>query len=147
MSGLKKCFKCGGIKKLDDFYRHSAMADGLLGKCKECTKSDVRKHRSKNIEKIREYDRQRAKLPKRKKAMAVIGKRWRKQDKRRNKCHNAVSRAIKAGQMVVMNCERCGSTKAVAHHDSYDRPLSVKWLCAVHHSERHKELAAKWKAA
>jgi len=37
---LKKCFKCGVEKPLDDFYTHPQMGDGHLGKCKECTKKD-----------------------------------------------------------------------------------------------------------
>lgn len=43
---MKKCFKCGIVKSLHDFYRHAKMADGRLNKCKECTRLDVRNNQA-----------------------------------------------------------------------------------------------------
>ena len=116
------------------------MADGHLNKCKLCAKSDVRKHRDKNIERIREYDRKRAKLPHRIKLSIEIVKAWRAEDLRRSSAHSAVKRAIISGKIVKSLCVRCGNKNSVAHHEDYDKPLDVIWLCQPCHKQRHKEI-------
>jgi len=136
----KKCFKCQIIKPLTEFYKHSEMADGHLNKCKECTKNDANKHRFKNLEKIRAYDRERAKIPERIKATTEITRAWRAEDKKRSIAHNAVSRAIRNGSLFRLPCIRCGEKKSVAHHEDYDKPLEVMWLCQSCHKQRHKEI-------
>lgn len=42
--------------------------------------------------------------------------------------------------LVRQPCEVCGVEKVLAHHDDYDKPFDVKWLCPKHHVARHKEL-------
>lgn len=139
----KKCFKCGETKPRSEYYKHNAMLDGLLGKCKSCTKADVNAHRLDNLERIRKYDRDRAKNPERAKAAQEISARWRKEDSRRMAAHNAVSRAVRKGDIVKQSCCVCGSDKSMAHHESYDHPLDVVWYCQPHHNARHKEMVIK----
>jgi predicted ATP-dependent serine protease len=139
----KKCFKCGEVKSRSEFYKHSAMGDGLLGKCKECTKTDANAHRNANIEKIRQYDRDRAKNPDRAKTAYAISNAWRKEDKRRSSAHNKVARAIRSGVIEKELCCVCHSEHSFAHHESYDHPLDVTWYCQPHHKARHKEMAIK----
>jgi hypothetical protein len=43
---MKRCFKCGIRKELREFYRASKMADGVMGKCKDCAKKDVAERKS-----------------------------------------------------------------------------------------------------
>jgi hypothetical protein len=136
----KECFKCNIIKPLEEFYKHSGMADGHLNKCKVCNKKDVIEHRLKNIERIREYDKRRAKLPERKRHNAMVTHAWRAEDRRRGRAHYAVSRALVKGILERGLCCRCGSQKTLAHHDDYDKPLDVMWLCQPCHKQRHKEL-------
>ena len=140
---MKTCFKCNTVRPLTDFYAHSKMSDGHLNKCKQCTKIDVLKHRNKNIEKVRQYDRDRAKNPDRQKTMSAISNAWRKEDKRRSQCHRAVSKAIKSGELVRKNCEKCENENSLAHHENYDKPLMVNWLCQPCHKQRHKEINSK----
>lgn len=138
--GSKRCFKCGKVKPLNEFYRHPMMGDGRLGKCKACTKIDVAVNRLANIDRVRAYDRKRAKHPERAAATAAVVKAWRAEDRRRTAAHNAVARALRSGRLVRKPCERCGSEKSGAHHEDYDKKLDVTWLCQRHHKQRHKEI-------
>ena len=139
----KECFKCKAVKPLEEFYKHPSMLDGHVNKCKECNKNDVTANRNKNIEKIRAYDRERGKIPERIKAVSEVAKAWRAEDTRRSAAHNAVARAIRNGSLLRLPCIRCGADKSLAHHEDYDKPLEVMWLCQACHKQRHKELDGK----
>jgi hypothetical protein len=140
MCSSKSCFKCSKEKPLTEFYRHSAMADGHLNKCKDCTRSDANNHRLENLDKIRSYDRRRAKNPDRMRSAAEVSRIWRERDSRITAAHNAVARALRSGALIKTPCVRCHSIKSVGHHESYDMPLDVTWLCQPCHKERHKEM-------
>lgn len=136
----KTCKTCDAVKPLSDFYKCKNMGDGHFSDCKLCYTAKVLKYRSANIDKVREYDRERGKTKKRKTSTAENTKNRRARDPRYAKCHSAVARAIRNGVIVKSPCIRCGATKAMAHHDSYDKPLEVVFLCQPCHKIRHKEL-------
>jgi hypothetical protein len=58
---------------------------------------------------------------------------------------NIAEKAIERGQLVPQPCEVCGATgqmndgrRAVqAHHDDYNYPLRVRWLCQKDHHQWH----------
>ena len=59
---LKTCIVCGLVKVASDFYKHPAMKDGYLSKCKECQKMASKETRLARLEYYREYDRLRSNL-------------------------------------------------------------------------------------
>lgn len=113
------------------------MGDGHLGKCKECTKKDVRENYRKRVGKYKRYDKSRNQTPARR-AYAVEQQRKRR-ERSPEKCaaRAAVGRAIRDGRMVRLSCEVCGNSKTQAHHADYSKPLEVRWLCFVHHRMEH----------
>ena len=133
----KPCIKCGVVKPFGEYYKHPRMADGHLNKCKECCKHDSAKHRNKNIDRIRAYDRERSKSDSRIRQATEVTRAWRAQDKRRSAAHSAVARAIRKGIIERLPCESCGNPQFVAHHDDYDKPLDVRWLCQACHRQHH----------
>ena len=138
---MKTCFKCGDAKLMTEFYAHPMMADGHLGKCKECTKRDVTLHRALNIDRLRSYDRERSKLPHRMARTSRIVARWLKVDKRRGRCHRAAKRHHRKAPEA---CQMCGLTKRLErHHPDYDLPLLIVWLCKPCHCVADKTRRAR----
>lgn len=131
---MKVCFKCQRELPLADFYRHSGMADGHLGKCKECTKSDVRKNRAANIEHYRAYD-----IARGNRQTMDYHRSYRDAHPSAYRARTMVGNAIRDGKLFREPCEVCGELETHAHHDDYLKPLNVRWLCAAHHSQLHQK--------
>lgn len=133
---MKVCFKCKQAKPRNEFYAHPEMGDGLLGKCKECTKADSTATRLARIEHYRQYDRGRASLPHRVAQRKMIVARWSEKNPIRHRAHVLLRLAVRAQKVVPLPCLICGE-KAEAHHTHYDAPLDVVWLCPAHHKQTH----------
>lgn len=56
--------------------------------------------------------------------------------KRRN-ARSTLNHHIRDKGLERQPCEVCGAL-AEAHHDDYDKPLDVRWLCFKHHRAHHK---------
>ena len=135
---IKKCFKCGKEKDVEEFYKHKMMKDGRLNKCIECARIDSRRHRIENIDAVREYDRARGMSPKR---ISENKKRMKKfiiNNKEKYIAWNSAAYALARGKIVKKPCEVCGTTERIEmHHSDYSKPLDVVFLCSVHHKRAH----------
>lgn len=135
---LKRCFKCGDEKPRTEFYAHPQMGDGLLGKCKDCTRKDIRQHRIKNPDKVREYDRARARLPHRQAERTRRHHEYAEANPEKRAAHLALGRAVRDGKIQKLPCAFCGENDNLeAHHHDYSKPLDVTWLCRPCHRRFH----------
>lgn len=127
------------------------MSDGHVNKCKTCNKKDNTKNRKDKLEYYTAYEKKRAMLPHRvkkrkeyaqsengKKIINNLHRKWVERNPKQAKANWSVSNAIRDGKIVKGPCEICGNTLAQAHHDDYNFPLKVRWLCTKHHNEWHK---------
>jgi hypothetical protein len=48
-----------------------------------------------------------------------------------------IAMAIANGTLVRQPCEVCGKSPGEAHHDDYEKPMDVRWLCRKHHMSLH----------
>ena len=135
----KRCFKCSRVLPISEYYTHPDMSDGHLGKCKDCARADARETRRNRTDYYREYDRQRAKLRKRRDQTNATARRRHKAYPEKTAAHNAVTRAIRKGSLARPGqCSNCGvECKPNAHHDDYSKPLDVRWLCRRCHGILH----------
>lgn len=149
---MKLCRSCNTEKEDKLFHARKASKDGLSAKCRACQS---------------EYDKARANDPKRVKARADYAKtpegieatkrakdKWaqlnkgkiyesikayRKKNPKKYKAHGKVAYEVKMGNLIPEPCEICFSTHDLhAHHDDYDKPLNIRWLCSKCHNDWHR---------
>lgn len=125
----KRCFKCGRILPLSDFYTHSSMADGHLNKCKDCTKQD-----SLNRYNIKRLDPQWVKSERKRgcekyKRLGYNNKYFRIRD-------------LYGEGNINRNLRRMGidMDSKEAHHWNYNYPFSVFILSKSAHRRLHRHL-------
>ncbi len=149
---MKKCKKCEEIKLFEAFS---------LGynKCKECRNKYHREYWKKNrgrfLERMRIYGRTYGRIDERaekrlassrkykeanKERIKIKQKSYEKSNKHKISAKLKVRYAIKVGVLTREPCETCGIIENIhAHHDDYNKPLNVRWLCAKHHGKFHRQ--------
>ena len=64
-----------------------------------------------------------------------------KEDPKKVTARKLANQAARRGYITKAPCEICGAAKVEAHHDDYDKPYEVRWLCIKHHREVHKSVS------
>lgn len=67
---------------------------------------------------------------------------WRTGEPHKIDARRLLRNALRRGEVVKLPCVKCGVTRVHGHHEDYDKPLDVIWLCSKHHADRHREIAA-----
>ena len=96
-----------------------------------------REYRAKNIAKNRAYQLEYQRKW-RKENGREAQKRWAEKNKEKLSVHRRARYALKTGKIKRGPCEKCKTRKnVVMHHDDYEKPLEIRWLCKIHHREIH----------
>lgn len=117
------------------------MADGLLGKCKTCTKADVKARYAASLPERHAYEKARYQTSARKEYARAASKLHAQRNPEKQKARTAVGNAIRDGRLRRLPCEVCGIEKTQAHHEDYSKPLDVRWLCFRCHRAEHGQKA------
>lgn len=163
----KRCSKCKKGKPLDAFHRNRRIEDGRARECRDCANArtvawrkqnpDYKKHWQRgNREKEREYRKRwgeenrerelqlnRESRTRNPGTLRARAKRYRERHPEKARAHNLVGLAVFHGKLQKpSHCEGCGQpfekAKLQGHHEDYERPLEVEWLCLSCHRKRHE---------
>lgn len=131
---MRICKTCGLEKSLEnDFY--SAINGRHELSCKVCRSLKMA------LQKRENYDpkKERRKFLRRKKHpnYKTGWEKWAKKYPIKQKARQMARNAVKAGKLLKLPCEVCGDLKSQGHHEDYNKPLAVIWLCTQHHKEKH----------
>jgi len=144
----KVCPKCENEKETTGFYKDRA------GRCKRCISDDVKKYYVLNRQNIlsakRKHYRENRRVVERnhyktddERRLAGVRAvtKWIRRNPEKKRAHLVVGYKIKKGEMEPEPCKICGSENDLnAHHENYDLPLEVTWLCRSCHFLWHSLL-------
>ena len=134
---MKICTKCTQGKDKSLFPKDNSRKDKLYPWCRDCNNSAWRERYRNNPESRRKH------LAKvwfcgDKKRIAKYNQRKKKKWAKKIKAQTFLRNAVRLGKIVKEPCEICNDIKSHGHHEDYNKPLEVHWLCDKHHKEVHK---------
>jgi len=147
-----QCSACNDSLPVHSFHKDESKKTGRQGKCKSCcsryskswylqnytTQRKIHSEwRNKNKPQIDIY--QKVNQPSR----TIQQRKRRQQNPIVHRAHRKVKYAIATGKLIVGLCAHCGispkKVKMHAHHEDYNKPLEIIWLCPSCHRISHSE--------
>lgn len=130
----KNCPRCHEVR---EFGPNRTRANGLQGYCRVCMREIVRARGA--VSRARRHARE-LEDPALRRAATECIYRWNKRNPQKKRVHGLVFRAIARGELTVPEtCADCNAKgKVHAHHEDYDKPLDIVWLCTRCHGKRHR---------
>lgn len=132
----KKCFKCGRVLPIDQFYKHPKMADGHLNKCKECTKKDVHRDYEKKSQDEAWMEKERARGREKYERLSYSSKPWNNKTRTINPLEPNTAKDLKRKGIDTKGKE--------AHHWNYNEPKSVFLLSKKAHKRIHQYIVVNY---
>ena len=130
---LKTCRLCNKLKPLGEYHKESHTKDGRRSECKKCRCAlrTQRYHKGKasslgdsSIDSIVQENKSRREEKSNQRFKYLIRK--------------VTRHAIRSGKMEKRDCEVCGASRVEVHHNDYNKPLDVTFLCHKHHVGWHR---------
>lgn len=163
---IHRCRKCGCEKVVAEFPKNKSLKRGFATQCKSCKNENSRRYYENDIDNQRnikrEAGRERRKVhvttdsereyiyqymikykntEKFKENRKKAARKYLDENREKTRAHSKVKRAVKSGVIVKGPCSVCGSIENIhGHHEDYNKPLDVIWLCMKHHKELHRKV-------
>lgn len=137
-------------KALDYYYKNK---DKVLLKAKnyrEKNKNQISlKEAKRRLESPEKYEKRNARFKewtkKNRQKLNEYQRNWYQKNKEKRRAHTLVARALKKGLLIKSQiCELCNRlTKTEGHHENYDLPLNLIWLCKKCHARKSPRTVIK----
>lgn len=119
--GFKARFKCSRCGRYHDRFRDRAKTSHA-SYCHRCHAHNARQNRKKYVQLTDEQ-------------------------KKRANCRTYTRTLVHRGKLIKQPCETCDEVKVEAHHEDYNDPHTVVWLCRTCHLSLHAARNAAQKSS